>query len=133
MDLLSHSYTVGVKKTSHFRSVFLPVSTVPVRSVLYRSVPRANSFSAMREYVGKIHCVRWRSIARLFSTTTSRDGFFPTMRRATGRALLRSSLLGYVQGLEETGALALTCFFYTSLLNVLHLLGSLLVASDSTF
>ena len=30
------------------------------------------------------------------------------MRRATGRALLRSSLLGYVRGLEEMEALALT-------------------------
>ena len=43
------------------------------------------------------------------------------MRRATGRALSRSSLLVYVQGLEEMGALALTCIFYAALLNVLHL------------
>ena len=35
----------------------------------------------------------------------------PTMRRATGLALSRSSLLGYVRGLEETGALALTSIF----------------------
>ena len=66
-----------------FHSVFFPVSTVPVRSVPYHSIhfrsnrlPRANSFSARHEFVCKIHCVRWRSIARLFSTTRSRDGFF---------------------------------------------------------
>ena len=47
------------------------------RSVHFRSnrLPRANSFSARHEFVCKIHCVRWRSIARLFSTTRSRDGF----------------------------------------------------------
>ena len=50
----------------------------PFRSVHFRSnrLPRANSFSARHEFVCKIHCVRWRSIARLFSTTRSRDGFF---------------------------------------------------------
>ena len=88
--------TVRVKKSPvsvPVRSVFLPVSTVPVRSVPFRSVPfrsvpfrsvhfrsnrlpQANSFSARHEFVCKIHCVRWRSIARLFSTTRSRDGFF---------------------------------------------------------
>ena len=116
------------KKTSRFRSVAFRFSSRfncsgLVRSVHFRSnrLPWANSFSARREFVGKIHCVRWRSIARLFSTTTSRDGFFPTMRRTTGRALSRSSFLGYVWGLEETGALALTCIFYASLSNVLHL------------
>ena len=77
-------YSTSQKKAPFlFRSVFLPVSTVPVRSVPYRSVhfrsnrlPRANSFSARHEFVCKFHCVRWRSIARLFSTTRSRDGFF---------------------------------------------------------
>ena len=47
-------------------------------------------------------------MARLISTITSRDGF--------GRALSRSSLLRDVRGLEETGALALTCIidnYYT--------------------
>ena len=112
-----------------FRSVSLPFSTVPVRSVPFRTVPftsvpynrlpRANSFSAGHEFVCKIHCVCWRYIARLFSTIRSEMG--PTMRRATGRALLRSSLLGHVRGLGETGALALTCIFYASLLNVLYL------------
>ena len=81
-------HTGGVKKNSRFRSVlfrsvFLPVSTVPVLSVPFRSVhfrsnrlSQANSFSARHEFVCKILCVRWRSIARLFSTTRSRDGFF---------------------------------------------------------
>ena len=71
-----------------FRSVpffipFLPFRSVPFRSIPFRSVhfrsnrlPRVNSFSARHEFVCKIHCVRWRSIARLFSTTRSRDGFF---------------------------------------------------------
>ena len=64
------------KKTSRFRSV--PFFFRLNRSGHFRSnrLPRANSFSARHEFVGKIHCVRWRSIARLFSTTTSRDGFF---------------------------------------------------------
>ena len=118
---LSHVYTVGIKKSCRFVPFFIPF--FPFRSVPFRSnrLPRANSFSARHEFVCKIHCVRWRSIARLFSTTRSRDGFFPTMRRATGRALSRSSLLGCVRGLEETGALALTCIFYASLSNILHL------------
>ena len=126
-----YMYSMSHKKNSRFRSVpfffpFQPFRSVPFRSLPYRSVhfrsnhlPWANSFSAIHEFVCKIHCVRWRSIARLFSTTTSRDG--STMRRATGRALSRSSLLGYVRGLEETGALALTCIFYASLSNVLYL------------
>ena len=48
-----------------FRSVFIPVSTIPVCSVHFRSncLPRANSFSARHEFVCKIHCVRWRSVA----------------------------------------------------------------------
>ena len=43
----------------------VPVS-VPFRSVHFRSnrLPRENSFSARHEFVCKIHCVRWRSIAR---------------------------------------------------------------------
>ena len=120
-----YKYSRGQKNFPFpFRSVqfFFPFQlfrSVPYGSVHFRSnhLPRANSFSARREFAP---CVRWRSIAQLFSTTTSRDGFFPTMRRATGRALSRSSLLGYVRGLEETGALALTYIFYASLSNVLH-------------
>ena len=73
-------YTVCVKKNFPFpfRSIlfrFSSVSTVPVRSIPYRSVhfrsnrlPRANSFSARREFVSKIHCVHWRSI---YSATIS--------------------------------------------------------------
>ena len=88
VPLLVH--TVGIKKKFPFpfRSVpffipFLPFLSVPFRSIPFRSVhfcsnrlPRVNSFSARHEFVCKIHCVRWRSIARLFSTTRSRDGFF---------------------------------------------------------
>ena len=57
---------------------FIPFRFVLFRSVHFRSnrLPRANSFSARHEFVCKIHCVCWRSIARLFSTTRSRDGFF---------------------------------------------------------
>ena len=40
---------------------------------------------------------------------------FSYLRRATGSALSRSSLLGCVRGPGETGALALTCIFYASL------------------
>ena len=90
---LKHVYSMSQKKVPFpfrsvpfyipFRSVsfffpFQPFRSVPYRSVHFRSnrLPRANSFSARHEFVCKIHCVRWRSIARLFSTTRSRDGFF---------------------------------------------------------
>ena len=87
------TYTVHVQYESKkkapfpFHSVLYPVPfrfssrfnrSGPFHSVHFRSnrLPRANSFSARHEFVCKIHCVRWRSIARLFSTTRSRDGFF---------------------------------------------------------
>ena len=54
----------------------------------------------------------------------------PTMRRATSRALSRSSWLGYVWGLEETGALALIVFF-TLHYRMYYKLS--LVATDSPF
>ena len=105
------------KKTSRFRSVPFHFSSRfnrsgPFHTVLFTSVLtvyRGQTVLALGVNSSAIHCVHWRSIARLFSTTTSRDGFLPTMKRPTGRALSRSSLLGYVRGLEETGALTLTC------------------------
>ena len=78
-SFLNHTYSMSQKKFPFpFRSVFLPVSTVPVRSVHFcsNSLPRAKCFSAGHELVSKIHCVRRRSIARPFSTTRSRDGVF---------------------------------------------------------
>ena len=66
---------VSVPFHSVFLPVFLPVSTVPIRSVHFR-LPRANSFSTRHEFVCKIHCMRWRSVGRLFSTTRSRDGSY---------------------------------------------------------
>ena len=94
-DML-HMYSTSQKKP-RFRAVpfrfisrsvpfffpFHPFRSVPFRSVPFRSVhsvhfhsnrlPRANSFSARHEFVCKIHCVRWRSIARLFSTTIDEE------------------------------------------------------------
>ena len=74
--LLIYLCTVRVKKSPvsvpfRFSSRFN--RSVPFRFVHFHSnrLPRANSFSARHEFVCKIHCVRWRSIARLFSTTRS--------------------------------------------------------------
>ena len=83
-NLFAYSYVqYESKKSSRFRSVpfffpFQPFRSVPYRSVHFCSnrLPWANSFSARHEFVCKIHCLCWRSIARLFSTTRSRDGFF---------------------------------------------------------
>ena len=107
-----------------FRSVFHPVFSVPFRSVHFRSVHfRSNRFPpapgqtvlalGMNSSAKFTACVG----GALRDYFRSRGGFF----LPCGRAISRSSLLGCVRGLEETGALALTCIFYASLSNVLHL------------
>ena len=116
--------------TYSMRQKQLPVSTVLVRSVHFHSnrLLRANSFSARCEFVGKIHCVRWRSIARLFSTTISRDGFFPAMRRAIVLFIARVRA-----GPRGDGSARAYLYFLRFIIEFTTSLGSLLVASDSPF
>ena len=132
-----------------FRSVFLPVSTVPVRSVPYRSVhfrsnrlPRANSFSARHEFVCKIHWVRWRSIARLFSTTRSRDGFFLRLDQEMGfsyhekgyRPRPIALFIARVRaGPRGDGSARAYLYFLRFIIECTTSLGSLLVTTDSPF
>ena len=51
-------YDIKLSVSVPLHSVFLQLS----RFVLFR-LPRANRLSARREFLGKIHCARWRSIA----------------------------------------------------------------------
>ena len=76
-----------------------------------------NSFSARHEFVCKIHCVRWKSIARLFSTTRSRDGSYHEKGyQPRPIALFMARVRAGPRG---DGSARAYCIFYASLSNVL--------------
>ena len=133
-------YSRGQKKFQFpYHSVILPVSTVPVRSVPYHSVhlrsnrlPRANSFSARREFVGKIHCVRWRSIARLFNDYIKRR-FFPYYEKGYRPRPIALFIARVRAGPRGDGSARAYLYLLRFIIECTTSLSSLLVASDSPF
>ena len=125
--------TVGVKKKFPFPFRFSSsfCCSVPFTSVL--TVCRGQTVLALgMNSSAKFTACHWRSIARLFSTTRSRDGFSYHEKGYRPRTIALF-IAGVRAGPRGDGSARAYLYFLRFIIECTTSLGSLLVATDSSF